>query len=258
MSPSDDPPVDRPVGPAAVTGTSGCWSSASRPARSATRSPRSRSPSRCSTSAARPPSSAWSSRPFALAEVVTVLFGGVLGDRVSRKLMMEGSAAACALSQAVLATLLIGDWATIPMLAGDRRGHRLPGRAEQPVVVGDDPAHRAAGPSSPPRSRAPAAPDQRRRGRLRARRGPGRRRRVRLGDRRRRRDVRRRGGVLTPCCGCPHTRPEGVRPSLLGRSRRGLPRGVPAHLAVAADRPGAALPPVLRRRAGRARADRRR
>src|SRR4051795_6855615 len=54
---------------------------------------------------------------FALAEVVTVLFGGVLGDRVSRKLMMEGSAAACAVSQGLLAALLIGDWATLPILA---------------------------------------------------------------------------------------------------------------------------------------------
>ena len=55
---------------------------------------------------------------FALADVVTVLFGGVLGDRVSRKLMMEGSAAAAAISQGVLAALLIGGWATIPVLAG--------------------------------------------------------------------------------------------------------------------------------------------
>lgn len=54
---------------------------------------------------------------FALADVVTVLFGGVLGDRVSRKLMMEGSAAACAVTQAVLAALLIGGWATIPLVA---------------------------------------------------------------------------------------------------------------------------------------------
>jgi MFS family permease len=54
---------------------------------------------------------------FALAEVVTVLFGGVLGDRVPRQLMMEGSAAASALVQAVLAALLVGGWATIPLLA---------------------------------------------------------------------------------------------------------------------------------------------
>jgi MFS family permease len=55
---------------------------------------------------------------FALADVVTVLFGGVLGDRVPRQLMMEGSAAACVLTQASVAVLLIGDLATIPLLAG--------------------------------------------------------------------------------------------------------------------------------------------
>ena len=54
---------------------------------------------------------------FALAEVVTVLFGGVLGDRVPRQLMMEGSAAACVLTQAFVAVLLLGDWATVPVLA---------------------------------------------------------------------------------------------------------------------------------------------
>ena len=53
---------------------------------------------------------------FALAEVVTVLFGGVLGDRVPRQLMMEGSAAASAVTQALMATLLVGGWATIPLL----------------------------------------------------------------------------------------------------------------------------------------------
>jgi len=55
---------------------------------------------------------------YALAEVVTVLFGGVLGDRVPRQLMMEGSAAACVLTQGCVAALLIGGWATIPILAG--------------------------------------------------------------------------------------------------------------------------------------------
>ena len=55
---------------------------------------------------------------FAAAEVVTVLFGGVLGDRVARQLMMQGSAAACAVVQAVVATLLITDHASIPVLAG--------------------------------------------------------------------------------------------------------------------------------------------
>ncbi len=55
---------------------------------------------------------------FATAEVVTVLFGGVLGDRVARRLMMQGSAAACAVVQAAVATLLVTGNATIPILAG--------------------------------------------------------------------------------------------------------------------------------------------
>jgi MFS family permease len=53
---------------------------------------------------------------FALAEVVTVLFGGVLGDRLPRKLMMEGSAAGSALTQVFIATSLIVGFANIPML----------------------------------------------------------------------------------------------------------------------------------------------
>jgi MFS family permease len=53
---------------------------------------------------------------FALADVVTVLFGGVLGDRLPRKLMMEGSAAASALTQAFIAAALIAGFASIPML----------------------------------------------------------------------------------------------------------------------------------------------
>src|SRR4051812_47468147 len=54
---------------------------------------------------------------FALTEVVTTLFGGVLGDRLPRKLMMEGSAAGSALTQAFLAVSLIAGFATIPLLA---------------------------------------------------------------------------------------------------------------------------------------------
>ena len=54
---------------------------------------------------------------FALAEVVTVLFGGVLGDRVPRQLMLEGSAAACVVTQGFLAVMLVGGWAGIPLLA---------------------------------------------------------------------------------------------------------------------------------------------
>ncbi|MDF1603546.1 MFS transporter [Nocardioides sp. YIM 152315] len=54
---------------------------------------------------------------FALAQVVTTLFGGVLGDRLPRKLMMEGSSAGSALAIGFIAASLVGGWATIPMLA---------------------------------------------------------------------------------------------------------------------------------------------
>lgn len=54
---------------------------------------------------------------FALLEVVTALFGGVLGDRIPRRLMMEGSAAGSALVQALLAAGLLTGAATIPLLA---------------------------------------------------------------------------------------------------------------------------------------------
>jgi MFS family permease len=50
---------------------------------------------------------------FALVEVVTVLFGGVLGDRLPRQLMMLGGAMASSASQAFLAVLLITDSASI-------------------------------------------------------------------------------------------------------------------------------------------------
>src|SRR5690242_10768886 len=53
---------------------------------------------------------------FAAAEVVTTLLGGVLGDRVSRKLMMEGSSGASAVVQTVLALILITGHASIPLL----------------------------------------------------------------------------------------------------------------------------------------------
>lgn len=54
---------------------------------------------------------------FALAEVVTALYGGVLGDRVPRQLMMEGSSAASAVVQLVTAGLLLADAATLGLLA---------------------------------------------------------------------------------------------------------------------------------------------
>ena len=55
---------------------------------------------------------------YALADVGAVLFGGVLGDRLPRTVMLQGSSAAAALVQGLVAAALIGGWATIPLLAG--------------------------------------------------------------------------------------------------------------------------------------------
>ncbi len=55
---------------------------------------------------------------FALAEVLTTLFGGVLGDRLSRKRMMAASAAGSAVVQATAAATLATGVATIPLLTG--------------------------------------------------------------------------------------------------------------------------------------------
>jgi MFS family permease len=53
---------------------------------------------------------------YALAEVVTLLFGGVLGDRLPRQLLMQGAATGAAVTQGVIAAALIGGWATITLL----------------------------------------------------------------------------------------------------------------------------------------------
>ena len=53
---------------------------------------------------------------FALAEVVTLLFGGVLGDRLPRQVLMQGAAAGAAVTQGVIALALVGGWATVTLL----------------------------------------------------------------------------------------------------------------------------------------------
>ncbi len=53
---------------------------------------------------------------YALAEVVTLMFGGVLGDRLPRQVLMQGAAAGAAVTQAVIAAALIGGWATVTLL----------------------------------------------------------------------------------------------------------------------------------------------
>jgi MFS family permease len=55
---------------------------------------------------------------YALADVGAVLFGGVLGDRLPRTVMLQGTAAAAAVVQGVVALSLIGGWSSIPFLAG--------------------------------------------------------------------------------------------------------------------------------------------
>lgn len=55
---------------------------------------------------------------LALANVMTTLFGGVLGDRVSRKVMMEGSSACLAVVQGLVAAALLTGHASIPLLTG--------------------------------------------------------------------------------------------------------------------------------------------
>ena len=54
---------------------------------------------------------------YATAEVVTVLFGGVIGDRLPRGLVMQGTAAVSALAQALIAASLIGGWSSLTLLA---------------------------------------------------------------------------------------------------------------------------------------------
>src|SRR6476619_3161549 len=55
---------------------------------------------------------------YALADVAAVLFGAVLGDRLPRTVMMQGSSALAAVAQGLVAASLIGDWSSIPLLAG--------------------------------------------------------------------------------------------------------------------------------------------
>lgn len=55
---------------------------------------------------------------YALAEVLTTLFGGVLGDRLSRRVMLEGTTTVAAVVQGVTAFALLAGWASLPLLAG--------------------------------------------------------------------------------------------------------------------------------------------
>ncbi len=54
---------------------------------------------------------------YALADVLAVMFGGVLGDRLSRRTMMETAMAGAAVAQGVTAWALITGRASLPLLA---------------------------------------------------------------------------------------------------------------------------------------------
>ena len=190
---------------------------------------------------------------FALAEVVTALFGGVLGDRLPRKLMMEGSAAGSALTQLVIATSLIAGFASIPMLGvvGALNGclaalSQPSSRAMTRLTV--PPEELASAVSIRPLLQTSAAT---------------------VGY--------TLGGVLVAVVGSgwaigldavtftiaavcysrmrvEQSLPTGPRTSMLADLGGGRARGLRAPVAVAADQPGDALPPLLRRGADRARA----
>jgi len=53
---------------------------------------------------------------FSAAEVATTLFGGLLGDRVSRAVMLQGSNTISAIVQALTAASLVGGWSSIWLL----------------------------------------------------------------------------------------------------------------------------------------------
>jgi MFS family permease len=53
---------------------------------------------------------------YALTMVLTTLFGGVLGDRLPRAVMMQGAALAASVTQAFIAASLIGGWSSIVLL----------------------------------------------------------------------------------------------------------------------------------------------
>jgi MFS family permease len=54
---------------------------------------------------------------YALADVVAVLWGGVLGDRLPRTVMMRGANAGAAVAQGVIALSMLGGWGSLWLLA---------------------------------------------------------------------------------------------------------------------------------------------
>ena len=184
-----------------------------------------------------------------------ILFGGVLGDRLPRNVMLQGTAASAAVVQGLVAALADRRLVEHPAARGPGHAQRRPERPGRAELVGDHPADRPRSPAAAGDLLAPDQPEHRPDRRQRRRRSAGGRGGQRLGAGFRRAHVRGRGLVLHAGGGAPAGRARGPRGTLAGRGRR-VPRGAAAHLAVAADPPGAALPPLLRRRAERAGPDR--
>jgi len=191
---------------------------------------------------------------YSVVDVATTLFAGVLGDRISRTLLMRGSSVVAAVSQAIVAVSLIGGWANLSLLAGMSA---LNGA----LAALGGPSSRAVVPQTVDPAALPAAISVLRlsqntamllgfsaAGLLVAVFGPG-------------WAIAIDAATFVVAAFCftvlkvdPQDRHgdevHAGRPPL----RRG--RGLPAHLALGTADPGADLPPDLRRSAGRARADR--
>ena len=183
---------------------------------------------------------------FALAEVVTVLFGGVLGDRLPRQVMMQGSSAAAFLTQGVVAVALIGGWASIPMLTvmgvangclGALAGPSSSAMTRQTVDEADLPRAVAGRRLS---QNAAMVLGFSLAGVLVSAFGSG--WAIAIDAATYAVAALCFGLIRVPAMPAPESRASHARRHA---GRRG--RGLPAHLALAADRPGAALPPVLRR-----------
>ncbi len=87
---------------------------------------------------------------YALVEVLTTLFAGVVGDRLPRTLVMRGSAWLAGLAQAIVAVSLIAGWAGIPLLA-------VMGGVNGALAALSSPSSRAVVPQTVPESALPNA-----------------------------------------------------------------------------------------------------
>src|SRR4051794_25019055 len=86
---------------------------------------------------------------YALADVVAVLWGGVLGDRLPRTVMMRGANLAAGAVQAVVALSLLGGWGSLWLLAAGGALNGALGSPARPRTPGGAPPTGAPGPPRP-------------------------------------------------------------------------------------------------------------